>query len=173
MYIFRFDEKTNMFMVVGGLNHTISKLAKHGNTEAIIENTHVKILTSKRERLFVVDSDSGHYEFLESDGDARDQTVDIHHAVYGTRTEYTLHVYNMSTIRSEVLCDFLFSDYLSPDSIVVPFTKTASSLKLRRSSKKLSMYDSDTGNSIWQREFDDDIIHVLRPVGTRRRTLHK
>lgn len=174
MYIFKFDNRTNMFMVVGGLNDTISKLVRAGWTNGIIDNTEVVITTNKRDRFFAMDAANGATDWMEKDGDAVDGSIEMLLPIHGTRTEYSLHVFNASTGRNEVLCDFSFADYSSPNDVTVPFLTADPHLSLRRSAKVLYLYHDKLRRKLWEREFPDDIAHVLRPVARRKsHVLHR
>ena len=72
-----------------------------------------------------------------------------------------------------VLCDFTYSDYTSPYAVSTAFNHDPS-LKLRRTSENLFVYNEKTGMKEWERDFDDNIAQVLRPVQTGSSTiLHK
>ena len=163
MYIYKFDNKTSTFIVAAELNRTISKLVSSSWTSAWIGGTEVVITTAKTERLFAIDASSGQTDWMELDGDAKDGSVNFALPLHGTRTQYSLRVYNMTSKLSVVLCDFRFADYTSPESAVVPFAIAQPHLRLRRSSRVMYMYDTKARRKVWEVDMGDDIAHVLQP----------
>ena len=105
LYLFKLSD--NMFTVVGGFNESIGDFARGGWTDDVIDGDLVRIIGSTRARLYELDGGTGASAWLDVDGDANDSQRQFAYPLIGSRTEYTLQVYNSSDKYAQVCHELL------------------------------------------------------------------